>query len=1299
MTLENKSFSFHFDREYYGPAARNHLINPEVTFYEGEQRNKITNFALVSRGIVATAIAYSVFGLRNTSAPNSVAKALGHKDGMKMKELIYSSVRAAENYSPGKILNTLQLGNYMSMATDTALTYTPEMIEKNKPLRDYLVNLVGTDKYMQLASEGLSVSGGQAVFPQSGEVALERAYISMTEEGAKNNVVSAFARQAGAGRYFDKEGVAKAGEFFAKEFPVAGSKVIRNPTIGGHVATIVGAKTEKGWIAAHIGAFGTESITRLNRLVEMPFEMQPIKGAWEATEKVVQKVTGEGISLAVKERSVVEMTAGLAGKFGLLFGAIGLGYAVLDKATEKAPFLNNTVWDEGLGAGAGTLAANAHISAAKASEAIGLSDLRDWQEDAASGSTNLTRLLAFTALAGIGANAFDYGQKAKLMYKYQRATKAAPHIAEKVISERIAEGSQKETLSHMARPLVQAGESFGEGKFGKFIEKIATKDAEGNLVYKVAGKMTPQKALTLGSVGIGLALVSPFLLGAIAPEKSSEELEAEYSGEKEVAVRHGRWWSLGRTPWEGGRIDYYRPGWLSRMRQGAKEVSIWGDKGGIFSPVTRWLKSEFTYDLEKMHYHDRPYPVSALPFEDVPLVGPLLSKTIGRAIKPEVYMHTEEWMGGGSIDIPGEEQAIASSSVLAPYPRYGTINGGRLGQEPRGVPISPHGMEHLIGESVYRGTEAAGLTGFLATAVKGEITGREDTFDQQMQLQSSREMAGFERDYWEMNLGGLMGGTELWRRFFPHKRRQIEEYNPIRNTMPGWLPGANDKGKDFLVGNPYSTVPEGEMRLPGAGYAARFPELEGVAPKDYPLIHQYKILGDVAPSSFKFKEAKQLINAKRNSENWTEDEEAIYQTVGEQRREKQDSGRQFHEYKMLQDTSEHWGNDAGMSLLTELNKQYASQKEEEKGGIFKRAFGSYWEVLSHHAESPFEQLTPVSPAAKFIHMRSSIEDYEKTQVYGRENSYWQKPFSDFIRPAAYSYAHGAGYEGIPDYVQHKRDINEMFDVLKYTKATRLSNIARSNKDYGAVALFERQKRETLAGVDPYTKDVSALYRALPSEDRDYFQAFTEAASDEERSKILNLVPDNEKKIYQARWKMQMVEEASEHYSDLSSGAKAELRDVEAGIADESAHGGFEHNPVLEAEYKATKSDRESYQDWYMRSRVLPEYNIPGPDWVGFNPAVDLDDVKLKAVQMMGEDIHEYGLWPRQENELLYKPYINESVVMEIAEPHPSIFQHQRMRRILASLNTNGEVVSSPKNSDTIVIKEQEDKRSLLESLL
>lgn len=121
-----------------------------------------------------------------------------------------------------------------------------------------------------------------------------------------------------------------------------------------------------------------------------------------------------------------------------------------------------------------------------------------------------------------------------------------------------------------------------------------------------------------------------------------------------------------------------------------------------------------------------------------------------------------------------------------------------------------------------------------------------------------RQMSNLSRRYYERELGAGFfpspkslkegfGYTEPLRRFI--QRESFEpQANEIPNTMPSWLPG-DDYMTNFKVGDPYVRIDDGYARLPGAGYEALHPELEGVNPEDYPDIHKLRILADVAPYS------------------------------------------------------------------------------------------------------------------------------------------------------------------------------------------------------------------------------------------------------------------------------------------------------------------------------------------------------------------------------------------------------------------------------------------------------------------
>src|SRR5580658_1125611 len=123
--------------------------------------------------------------------------------------------------------------------------------------------------------------------------------------------------------------------------------------------------------------------------------------------------------------------------------------------------------------------------------------------------------------------------------------------------------------------------------------------------------------------------------------------------------------------------------------------------------------------------------------------------------------------------------------------------------------------------------------------------------------QGSRQMTSTSRRYYEMELGAgmapspgmneMFGYSEPLRRFI--QREGFEpQANEIPNTMPSWMPG-DDYYTNFRVGDPYIKVDQGFARLPGKGYEALHPELEGTNPEDYPDINKMAILADVAPYS------------------------------------------------------------------------------------------------------------------------------------------------------------------------------------------------------------------------------------------------------------------------------------------------------------------------------------------------------------------------------------------------------------------------------------------------------------------
>ena len=129
-----------------------------------------------------------------------------------------------------------------------------------------------------------------------------------------------------------------------------------------------------------------------------------------------------------------------------------------------------------------------------------------------------------------------------------------------------------------------------------------------------------------------------------------------------------------------------------------------------------------------------------------------------------------------------------------------------------------------------------------------------------------------------------MGYTEPLRRFI-QPEGFTPQVNEIKNTMPSWIPG-EDYLINFRKGDPYIKVDEGYARLPGAGYEAIHPELEGIKPEDYPDIAKLRILGDVAPYSREYQKIAARVRAQSRD---NPDLEAEYGRIAEQVRQTKES--------------------------------------------------------------------------------------------------------------------------------------------------------------------------------------------------------------------------------------------------------------------------------------------------------------------------------------------------------------------------------------------------------------------------
>lgn len=959
--------------------------------------------------------------------PESASDFLGRKDAT-LGDLVYNAVRRSELAFAG-IPKAFSVSTLMSpsILKDASFAVDLEKIPfdplRGRSSRKHFPQNIGFG-YKDYLEEltGKSLSGYTGVEFSKGKL------FGVNRRGGRDVLL----QEARLYQRIHAPGITKSVSQFAKSyestFNIAG--------VGKeHDFLIAGGQSKKQAAMRAMHAYAHESVSKYLRLMD-----DPVKAFREAFPNINPALT-RGVESFTRfmpklgvggERELVGGVHQLLGRHfkkavPLLIG-IPAAYGTLDWITRQIAPEDTVAGEAGITGLAAETARISHMTYARMSEVLGLTALRQEVEERAPGLTGIKPFIGFTLTGTIAGTAL--GMMSGL----------ADEISAPAGSER-------------------------------YQAMVRAKTFESSLpgpISKIPGmRGAYSKAVKAGKYGalISGALSLPFLLTGLGSSKSVEELNEEYIEGKEVAVRKARWWEFGMTPWEGDRIMYYRPDWYNRLLARSEAKSIY--QGEDISPVGKFVRTLANpYWLEEMHYEDRPYPVTGSSGEHLGIFGALYEWTLGRVLKPPAYMHKDEWEGGYKSSKPEAEPS-----------RF-------LGGLEKEKAVTPYSLEEQIKQQYYTSYEALGLRGFVSSAIKQSLTGEQDVGEHTPILQSAADIDSARRKYWDLNLGGLLGLTEPYRRITPKRPYTTEYINPIENNMPDWMPG-DDYYINFKTGDPFTKIAEGEYRLPGIGYAARYKELEGISPEKYPLIHKYKILADVAPYSKEFKDMRR----KLQKYELTDYEQDIYNTTEEQIEKKREK------------------------------KKFRDEVYQET------MIGRYGAALTNIARSsPFEELVPLAPAHKLLPSGTAFEAYEES-IYGKEFKLWQRPIDDFIKPFATTVGNLIGIDRIPDDISDARQIEEHFDQLEYIKNKRLEQQALARGATEKAKEYRKKMSSTLMGVDVYGNEFR-LKAALPKRERVFFEEFKEASA-EEKAKILELVPENTKDAYIAQWDKELLSQLQE----------------------------------------------------------------------------------------------------------------------------------------------------------------------------
>lgn len=923
-------------------------------------------------------------------------------------------------------------------------------------------------------------------------------------------------------------------------------------------------------------------------------------------------------------------------------GATYLAYQGIDSALRSlSP--ENGIFSEGLGTGLANVYASSRIAFAKV-WSDKFQGYKEQQEQSAPGSTDLSTLLAFP-LAGALAGA-------QIAY-----------------FNRIGMSSIK--------GIDQAANIYNVEKESKVLKSVLNFDT----------KLKPMKrnALIGGLIGGSLAL--PFLPGALIGS-SSEELRQLYSGEKEVPEKSTKFWLFGGGAWDGGSVKYHTKNWVARARADATDKVRYGDdetkkKLDPFLHPFSYLKDP--YKLEKRNAESMPYPVWGMDVSYGSFFGKIFERTVGQIIKPDVInpaykdaiMQGTEYTpvassegGGGGLgivasDVLHAKQNVGKSFVEASKSLFSSSSNKKLqGIDNKDASLINEGLMLAPNTPGYDPNQEGMSLSYRAlmdfTGIKGwgsslvvDGLGLEPGVNS-IQLARSGEASSGARDLLEQNLGDLMGAGEFQRKLLPTSSGALpDRFNPIANNAPSWLP--SDKSQyfvDFKHGNMYDAVDRGEERLPGVGLESLYPELKGVDAEDYSLVFKHKILSNVAKGSEEFiNTRKQAIDA-------------------------------YQQGKLSANEIDILGTTLDQELERDRKKDFYDTPSKFQGPVGS-VHNALWETMRANAESPLEMLTPIRPAAKFLHKRTAIEDYMETQLGGPDTAIWTNPYSHFIKPALNKTRQSLDVSGtfIPEEAKEKFNIDEYFDKFKYLKARRANSEFQSDSTViGA----------SMSGLN--TKDkVLKFKRSLQDDQKDYFDSFSQETNIDKRNKIRAMLPEDVRRGYEQIWhNMDIAKKARSRGSniqeaigdslseqtdrlsslynvDLTTEDKQKARAKVAANSDNYVGQGI--NTSKRIQYTEDELLRRKMADREALTYVNSKTGVPNTGFVGWDPRLTMDDIKIRTLSIGGQDLKRFGYWKKDEERMnrLQGIVNTDTVFTDIDRIKEDIRSDRRMKRSIENV--------------------------------
>lgn len=831
------------------------------------------------------------------------------------------------------------------------------------------------------------------------------------------------------------------------------------------------------------------------------------------------------------------------------------------------------------------------------------------------------RMNRATQAFGLGVDSSQYGGPLDMFYRGMVMKRALPLVAG---------GTTAMALDRTA---------------GGYI--LNERDTQGERVYQ------PLVTGQLARAGVEAhAMIAGIIPGGQSYTEKKEELL-----HGEVAVRRGRWWPFGNTPWRGGQVDRYEPSWYRRFTSGYQYTDqTFGSPmerlmfGHDFSP----LRPLDPYRFERKHYDTRPYPETGDYFTGPwgPATG-ALNMTVGRILKPKQRMHEEALQYEMS-----RFQQVGSYGMAPPSTAY-AIPGQPNIASAIGMYEGAAGTPAYVSGSRQAGQDVIAQTGTYSAAARGGRVANAPWY-------TSPPEYPFMVDNSSVNVRApsnvTMAAEPLSTGSLSH---QLSETAFLTQEWAGIYGFAFGTAREALgLGNQdyLSERPVYAQASQAYGTGRQFWDLDIGGLGDFPTPVQG--MGSLEASEIvrrfipKPRNNQELINPLKNQmgfdhpwlpgydyfQNFHTGDPYVQVKKGEMRLpgtgyerfnelHSDETGRygRVDRFKILADVAP-YSNEFRMAAAELRNSSSPADQQ-----IYEETMARVQEQKQKYEFTPYEHKYEPgfggAPEAweRFKHMdtyfhqkifgeNTAIEEWERNHVFGSSFPQWQRPIESFLKPAVYKATDkgtiraGVGlaiFGGLFGATPRAKSVLRLAGGLVGSGASMFS------KGYEAMTgdryiPFERKQE---AAIEEYT-DILSYTRAL--------RGFNLAQEQGDSKTAQQFKEQMKSTMYGA----DLYDSTPEELARALPKRKREHFRAFLGAPEQ------ERDRILST---SGRLERRIYQAaWGMRVEKRPEledyfsqHELPGPEWSGWDPRVGMENVEIKMIQQQGLNASHMGYYPQQ----------------------------------------------------------------------